>query len=84
MKRILFPLAVVAVTAPVFAQASGATQIEAEGKGLLDRYVVLFNKGDAAGLVREVYANGDAAALDARFKELRADYSADLSALRPD
>lgn len=81
MKCTLFALAVTALAAPaVVAQAPGATQLEAEGKALLDRYVVLFNKGDVAGLASEVYASTDKAALEARFKELRADSFGKLEA----
>jgi hypothetical protein len=80
MKHAMFALCLAALAAPAVAQASGATQIEAEGKALLDRYVVLFNKGDAAGLAKEVYANADSAALDAQFKELRADSFGKLEA----
>jgi hypothetical protein len=73
MKRALAVLVFAALATPAFAQASGATQIEVEGKALIDRYVVLFNKGDAAGLAKEVYAGADQAALEAKFRELRAD-----------
>ena len=68
------------LAAPAFAQASGATQLDHEGKALLDRYVVLFNKGDVSGLTSEVYADADASALDARFKDLRADSFGKLEA----
>ena len=80
MKHSVFALCLAALAAPAFAQASGATQLDAEGKALLDRYVVLFNKGDVAGLTKEVYASADAAALDAQFKELRADSFGKLEA----
>ena len=73
MKRAVVALMLAAQATPAFAQASGALQIDHEGKVLLDRYVVLFNKGDATGLTKEVYASVDAAALEAQFKELRAD-----------
>lgn len=62
-----------AIAAPALAQTSGAMQIEVEGKALLDRYVVLFNRGDAAGLAKEVYADADTAVLAEKFAELRAD-----------
>jgi len=80
MKHAAIALCLAVLATPAFGQASGATQLDSEGKALLDRYVVLFNKGDAAGLVKEVYANGDAVAVDARFKELRADSFGKLEA----
>ncbi len=80
MKQAVFALCVAALAAPAFAQASGATQLDAEGKALFDRYVVLFNKGEAAGLAKEVYASADTAALEAQFKELRADSFGKLEA----
>lgn len=81
MKRTLFALVVAALAAPVVvAQASGATQLDAEGKALLDRYVVLFNKGDVQALASEVYVSADKATLEAQFKELRADSFGKLEA----
>ena len=80
MKHTVFALGLVALAAPAFAQTLGATQIEAEGKVLVDRYVVLFNKGDVAGLAKDVYAGADTAALEAQFKELRADSFGKLEA----
>lgn len=80
MKRVALALCIAALAAPALAQASGATQLDSEGKALFDRYVVLFNKGDVASLTQEVYANADAAALEAQFKELRADSFGKLEA----
>ena len=80
MKRAVAALALAALAAPAFGQASGATQLDSEGKALLDRYVVLFNRGDVAGLTKDVYAGADSAALEARFKELRADSFGKLEA----
>jgi hypothetical protein len=80
MKLAVAALMLAALTAPAFAQASGATQLDTEGKALLDRYVVLLNKGDVPGLTKEVYAAADAAALEAQFKELRADSFGKLEA----
>jgi hypothetical protein len=73
MKRSVFPLAFAVLAAPVLAQAPGATQIEVEARALINTYIAMFNKGDAAGLAKDVYAGADTAALDAEFKELRAD-----------
>ena len=80
MKQAAAALMLAALALPAFGQASGATQLDSEGKALLDRYVVLFNKGDVGGLTKEVYAGADAAALDAQFKELRADSFGKLEA----
>ena len=80
MKRAVAAMMLAAMAAPAFAQASGAMQIEAEGKALLDRYVVLFNKGDVASLTEDVYAGANSAALEAQFKELRADSFGKLEA----
>ena len=80
MKHAMLALCAAALAVPAFGQASGATQLDSEGKALLDRYVILFNKGDGAALTKEVYASADAAALDAQFKELRADSFGKLEA----
>ena len=71
MKRALLALGFAVLAAPVFAQAPA--QIEAEARPVIDTYIALFNKGDAAGLAKDVYASADTAALDATFKALRAD-----------
>ena len=80
MKRVAAALMLAALAAPAFAQASGATQLDSEGKALLDRYVVLFNKGDIGGLAKDVYASANAATLEAQFEELRADRFGKLEA----
>jgi hypothetical protein len=72
MKRALIAIAL-AVVAPALAQAPGATQIEVEGRALLDRWILLFNRGEAVGLVKDVYSAGDEAALAATFTALRSD-----------
>ena len=66
MKRLVAALVVACVGTPVFAQASGATQIEVEGQALINSWIALFNKGDAAGLAKDVYAGMDQALLDAQ------------------
>lgn len=80
MKHALFALCAAALAAPAFGQASGATELDSEGKALLNQYVVLFNKGDVAGLTKDVYASADAAALEEQFRELRADSFGKLEA----
>lgn len=69
MKRIAAACVLAVLVAPAFAQAA----IDLEGKGLVDRYIALFNKGDAAGMAKDVYANADEAALGKQFAALRAD-----------
>jgi hypothetical protein len=80
MKRAIAALMLAALPAPAFPQAPAATQLDDEGRVLLDRFIVLFNKGDVAGLTTDVYVGADAAALDAQFKELRADSFGKLEA----
>jgi hypothetical protein len=58
--------------APSFAQ-QGATEIEVEGRGLLDRWIVAFNRGDADAMVADVYASPDKALLADSFATLRAE-----------
>ncbi len=66
MKNPALALAAACLAAPAFAQI-GDADIDA----LMKRYVVLFNKADAAALAGEVYANGDQAALAAKIDGLR-------------
>lgn len=68
MKRLLAAVALACVSAPALAQIA-----DPEVAALMARYVDRFNKGDAATLAAEVYANGDKAALEARFQDLRTD-----------
>jgi len=70
MKRLFLALCVLG--APAFAQ-QGATQIEVEARPLLNAWIGMFNKGDAAGLVKDVYVSADQAKLEGQFKELRTD-----------
>lgn len=84
MKPTLFALAFAVLAAPVLAQAPGATQIEAKGRSLVNTWIALFNKGDAAGMAKDVYAGADQAALAAKFKELRADSFGKLEAYSVD
>ena len=92
MKRAVVALMLAALAAPVFAQAAARAENEPDLMLMLLRYVDRFNKGDAAGLANgDVYVRADQAALDAKFKELRADsfgrlevYSTDFCAAGPD
>jgi hypothetical protein len=68
MKRVMAALVLAWVGSPAFAQIA-----DPEIDALMKRWVAGFNKGDAAGLAREIYAGADEAALDRKFQELRAD-----------
>jgi hypothetical protein len=68
MKRVLAALALACVCAPASAQIA-----DADIDALMKRWVAGFNKGDAAGLAKDVYAAPDEAALNKTFQELRAD-----------
>ena len=81
MKRAVVALMLAALAAPVFAQAAARAENEPDLMLMLLRYVDRFNKGDAAGLANgDVYVRADQAALDAKFKELRADSFGKLEA----
>ncbi|MDP3491799.1 MAG: hypothetical protein Q8R82_01700 [Hyphomonadaceae bacterium] len=72
MKRIAAFVLAVLITAPALAQ-QGATQIEVEGRPLIDQWIAGFNKGDVPGLAKDVYVNADEAALTKTFTQLRED-----------
>lgn len=72
MKRIAAFVVAALVAAPALAQP-GATQIEVEGRGLMNQWIEGFNKGDASGLAKNVYLEGDEAALTKTFAQLRED-----------
>lgn len=71
MKPVLAAL-VLALAAPAFAQ-QGATEIEVEGRGLINQWIAGYNRGDAAGMAKDVYAERDIAVLEKQFADLRAD-----------
>lgn len=72
MKRAVACLIAALVAAPAMAQA-GATQIEVEGRAVINAWITAFNKGDVAGMMSQVYAKGDETALAKRFDALRND-----------
>jgi hypothetical protein len=72
MKRVLACLLTALLIAPALAQ-QGASEIEVEGKAVLNRWIAAFNKGDTAGMLKDVYAKGDEAALARTFDALRSD-----------
>ena len=72
MKRIAAFVLAALVAAPALAQ-QGAAQIEAEARPLIDQWIVGFNKGDAPGLAKNVYREGDEAALAKTFAQLQED-----------
>ena len=72
MKRLAACLLAVVIAAPALAQ-QGATEIEVEGKAVINRWIAAFNKGDTAAMLKDVYAKGDEAALTKAFDALRGD-----------
>ncbi len=72
MKRLAAFVLAAMIAAPALAQQD-ATQIEVEAKPLLDQWIAGFNRGDAPGLVKNVYAGVDEAALAKTFAKLRED-----------
>ncbi len=72
MKRIAACILAVVLAAPALAQ-QGATEIEVEGRHVINQWIAAFNKGDTAAMLKDVYAKGDAAGLTKRFDTLRSD-----------
>ncbi len=70
MKRLAFALAFL-FAAPASAQP--APQIEVEARPLLNAWVANFNRGDAAGMAKDVYVQADEAALTKTFAAMRDD-----------
>lgn len=62
----------VVLAAPALAQ-QGATEIEVEGKAVINRWIAAFNKGDTMAMLSDVYAKGDEAGLTKTFDALRSD-----------
>ncbi len=71
MKRLAIAFALFAA-APAFAQPAG-TQIETEARPLLNAWIANFNRGDAAGMAKDVYVQADEAALTKTFAAMRDD-----------
>jgi hypothetical protein len=83
MKRALYAIALACLAAPALAQP-GATEIEHEGRALINQWVAAFNRGDAVALAA-LEAAPDTARLATTVANLRADsfgkldvYSADF------
>lgn len=72
MKRIAAFVLAALIAAPALAQ-QGGTQIETEARPLIDQWIAGFNKGDAAGLTKNVYSEADEAALAKTFAQLQED-----------
>jgi hypothetical protein len=72
MKRIAAFVLAALIAAPALAQ-QGGTQIETEARPLIDQWIAGFNKGDAAGLAKNVYSEADEAALAKTFAQLQED-----------
>ena len=70
MKR-LAALALIAFAAPAIAQP-GVTEIEHEGRGLMNRWIAAYNKGDVDAMAA-LYVTPDRAALEKTFADLRTD-----------
>ena len=71
MKRALYAIALLCLAAPALAQ-QGATEIEHEGRALINQWVVAYNRGDADALAA-LQAAPDMAALATTIANLRAD-----------
>lgn len=69
MKRLAIALTVFAA-APAFAQPGG-TQVETEARPLLNAWIANFNRGDVAGMAKDVYVQADEAALAKTFAGMR-------------
>jgi hypothetical protein len=83
MTRTLAALALIALATPAVAQ-QGVTEIEHEGRALVNAWIAAYNKGDA-GAMAAIHAAPDRAAIEKTFTDLRADsfgkldvYSADF------
>jgi hypothetical protein len=69
MKRLAIALAMFAA-APAFAQGGG-TQVETEARPLVNAWIANFNRGDVAGMAKDVYVQADEAALTKAFTGMR-------------
>lgn len=70
MKRLAAFVLAALVAAPALAQSAS---IETEAKPLIDQWIAGFNRGDAAGLAKNVYVGADEAALAKTLAQLRDD-----------
>jgi hypothetical protein len=68
MKRIIAALCLALTSAPAAAQIA-----DPDVNALMKRWVETYNKGDAAGMAKDVYANGDEAKFLKMIEGLRAD-----------
>lgn len=72
MKRFaVLALALACIATPALAQ-QGATEIEVEGRGLMNSWITAYNKGDVEAMAA-IQATPDKAALEKSFADLRAE-----------
>lgn len=77
--RLVLASALALLAAPALAQ-QGATQIEAEGRALINQWIEAFNRGDAETLARDVYLDTDKSTLTKTFVDLQAESFGKLEA----
>jgi hypothetical protein len=71
MTRVAVSCLAALIALPAMAQPPGATQLEAEARPVINRWIAAFNRGDVAAMAADVYAKADEAALKANFAALR-------------
>jgi len=77
MKRLILAAAIIATPA---AAQTGGTEIEVMGRGLIDRWIVAFNRADADAMAKDIYVDADIAALKTTFADLQAESFGKLDA----
>ncbi len=80
MKRLAVAL-IALVAAPALAQQA-ATEIEHEGRGLMNSWIAAYNKGDVEAMAA-IQATPDKVALEKSFADLRAESFASSMSTKP-
>jgi hypothetical protein len=77
MKYLILAAAIIAT--PAVAQ-TGGTEIEVMGRGLINRWIVAFNRADTDAMAKDIYVDADIAGLKATFADLQAESFGKLDA----
>ena len=80
MKYLILAAAIIATPAVAQTGGMGGTEIEVMGRGLINRWIVAFNRADADAMAKDIYVTADIAALKATFADLQAESFGKLDA----
>lgn len=80
MKYLILAAAIIATPAAAQTGGMGGTEIEVMGRGLINRWIVAFNRADTDAMAKDIYVTADIAGLKTTFADLQAESFGKLDA----